>query len=669
MNKKSGFIPSLIEGEQRYSTKINQKLFGESPRLEPKITSLINDISFFRDIENDFTGNDFQKERRDVLDLASEAEALLKETIRIENNSEPFCLAVIGDFSSGKSTFINSLLQKEVCPMAVGRSTSSITRFKYAPELQIQQITSQGNGDKKDKMICDEEKYKELVAHGDEGNALEFDYYYPWRELRDITIIDTPGFNSVTDLSDGKSKKKGGDSALTEKVVKEEADVILWVFDVSKGNFGGDQIKRMKALKEGNAKDLKIFVMLNKADTKRNLSERREILDELRKSVGDLIEGSFFYSATKVLENREGKKEGVDLDEYLKKLRKNQQDFLTLKVKKEPNDSVAELIIEQSSGFVWHFSSTPSSVDQLIVEQNKRECDVIPLSFDENDIPQEIDLINYDQILEKLHNLKQKKPEFLRARLKKNEDQYLERKEKVLTSFKQSIEKKQRENEPSDDALESGVAEYRRLVERWKKRVKRSFEESVDIPQKIKKIHDYWVETKCGFLGDKITFKHQSFRKRVIKRLNEKSERIFKDVYLKDVEKFLEDDRIQGSKVDVKFLQQLQKYLKEWHLNGSSEIYKLVDDLKKNYQKFSTLITCGSDHDIYELSSYSDDKISINEGVRVAVESFKDAIYAKFLTVFDEDLTRCENYEEGVKNDLKAKYKLVLKKIKENCKN
>jgi GTP-binding protein EngB required for normal cell division len=96
--------------------------------------------------------------------------AQLRETIENlrKNINEPFLFVVVGEVKAGKSSFINALLQAEVCETDIEPRTDAIQQIVYSQEQFVQPM-----GPNLRKI----------------GLPLEI--------LKDISIVDTPGTNTV----------------------------------------------------------------------------------------------------------------------------------------------------------------------------------------------------------------------------------------------------------------------------------------------------------------------------------------------------------------------------------------------------------------------------------------------------------------------------------------
>ena len=81
-----------------------------------------------------------------------------------------FTLAVMGKMSSGKSTFINALIEKNILPTGHFQTTSVLTYIQHGPELLMKVIYC----DDHEEIVTDNisKRLRELVAIPDEYNNL-----------------------------------------------------------------------------------------------------------------------------------------------------------------------------------------------------------------------------------------------------------------------------------------------------------------------------------------------------------------------------------------------------------------------------------------------------------------------------------------------------------------
>ncbi|MBT9311129.1 dynamin family protein [Leptothoe kymatousa] len=97
--------------------------------------------------------------------------ALAETTDSLRRNiDEPFLFVVVGEVKAGKSSFVNALLDAEVCATDIAPCTDSIQQIVYGDQETVEQI---------------EPHLRKLSR--------------PIEILRDVSIVDTPGTNSLVD--------------------------------------------------------------------------------------------------------------------------------------------------------------------------------------------------------------------------------------------------------------------------------------------------------------------------------------------------------------------------------------------------------------------------------------------------------------------------------------
>jgi GTPase Era involved in 16S rRNA processing len=144
-------------------------------------------------------------------------------------------LAVIGEFSSGKSTFINALLRDELLKTSVLPTTAAATKLRYGSELEVEvrlQGTKPGifktNGKSKKITVSwlpgvkgiDNREFIHVLTAKDEvaKDVVELTITHPAPFLGNgIVIIDTPGTNATNSLH----------GTVTSKIVENEADAAI----------------------------------------------------------------------------------------------------------------------------------------------------------------------------------------------------------------------------------------------------------------------------------------------------------------------------------------------------------------------------------------------------------------------------------------------------------
>ena len=254
-----------------------ERYFSNSTSINKFSEMIIQNLTSFKIIKKMLKENNIFK-IEEIEKIEHQAFNLLINQIELEKGNSKVEVGVIGSFSSGKSTFINSLFGEPICPMAVRPTTSSITKFYYGYK---EKITIDGEE-------ITQEEYHNLAQHSKEkdNQKLEIEYAYPFERFNSIILYDTPGFNNNLNKND---------SDTTMKVLKS-VDVIFFIVDISKGAIDKSSIERLRL---PELKNKRMYCILNKSDLK---SEQA-----IAKIKSEIVSQRLFmevieYSASKVLE-------------------------------------------------------------------------------------------------------------------------------------------------------------------------------------------------------------------------------------------------------------------------------------------------------------------------------------------------------------------------------
>lgn len=190
-------------------------------------------------------------------------------------------IALVGKFSSGKSSFINSLINQAIAPATTKPTTRSITTFRYGKFLKYYDV-------QRNTFLSEEEYFAAA-----QNNHNEYIIYLPCEALKDFSIIDTPGFNPpTTENVDGRS-----DAEMSARAV-ESADILFYLTNITKGSLGEDGLVYLKESLQQHSPD--IYIILNHVDLRAKQVDR----DAVKKSIqeecqreGILIKGILEYSS------------------------------------------------------------------------------------------------------------------------------------------------------------------------------------------------------------------------------------------------------------------------------------------------------------------------------------------------------------------------------------
>jgi len=173
---------------------------------------------------------------------------------------EKCVVSILGGFSSGKSSIVNSILGEDLLPVDVTPTTAIPTYISYGPRKKFKFVDREERqreiSEEVFKMLSKATKMRESALL-----RLLFSYIkycvmeFPLDVLEDISLLDTPGYNSV-DIEDIRKAKE----------VVKESNVIVWVMDIEDGTLSGDSVKFIKEITERNGQPF--YVVVNKVDLK-----------------------------------------------------------------------------------------------------------------------------------------------------------------------------------------------------------------------------------------------------------------------------------------------------------------------------------------------------------------------------------------------------------------
>jgi uncharacterized tellurite resistance protein B-like protein/GTPase SAR1 family protein len=263
---------------------------------------------------------------------------LTEEVAKISRKlqSQCFRVAVVGEFSKGKSTLLNALLGEEIQPVRDIPCSGTVTVLKYGPQQRV--ICKYKNGREEE---ISPQQYKEkasiseeaaLGSFGDEivnSEIKEIIFEHPNLELctNGVEIIDSPGLNEqaertlvtqqVLKTTDAVIFLTHAQNVLTEK----ERELLLYL--KKELNPGKD---------DESAKS--IFVLVNFADLLRREGSRQQVKERVEKIVKsqNLIAGENRIHLISAQSALEAILDGME-NEYVKSFQdftKSLEQFLTV---------------------------------------------------------------------------------------------------------------------------------------------------------------------------------------------------------------------------------------------------------------------------------------------------------------------------------------------------
>ena len=201
------------------------------------------------------------------------ADALLAEIDRLAEHR--FRIVVLGEFSRGKSTFLNALIGRKLLPAKIRPTTSVLTYVRYGEESSLQVHTTDGQ----QRPLEEDELTSAITGKGwAEAAVSEVVVKEPIELLNpNIELIDTPGVSDLCEIRE--------DVTLN---YLPNADAALFLLD-AKACFNESESRFLQRdLLKANIK--RVFFVINKIDQLDPPFDPEQIL-KVKNRVHTLVEG------------------------------------------------------------------------------------------------------------------------------------------------------------------------------------------------------------------------------------------------------------------------------------------------------------------------------------------------------------------------------------------
>lgn len=181
---------------------------------------------------------------------------------------DPLRVAIVGEFSAGKSTFLNALVGTTVSPMGVLPTTAHVHWLRYG-EPGARVVDSRGST----VLATIDEIPRVIERKRNAGERIEYvEVTMPLPRLARVELIDTPGFNA-------------GDPSQEMQVRRafEIADVAIWLFDARQAG----KFSEIGPMNDARQAGVPVLGVLNKIDQVRP-SDRERLVAVVREGFADL---------------------------------------------------------------------------------------------------------------------------------------------------------------------------------------------------------------------------------------------------------------------------------------------------------------------------------------------------------------------------------------------
>jgi GTPase SAR1 family protein len=209
---------------------------------------------------------------------------------------DAFRVLVLGEFSRGKSTLINSLLGAQVLPAKVAPCTAVITRLRFGERKQAVLRFRDGREEVIDLVAMPDELKRRITIIDQERSPIEYcEVFYPLPLLRNgVELVDSPGLNESETRSD------------ITRAFFDRTDAMIFVLNCEHAFSASERSFLENELRDRDLRD--VFFLWNRFDAIRDSPEDFEDISRLSKEkLESRVAGRprvFFVSARDALKAR-----------------------------------------------------------------------------------------------------------------------------------------------------------------------------------------------------------------------------------------------------------------------------------------------------------------------------------------------------------------------------
>ncbi|RGY98898.1 dynamin family protein [Clostridium sp. AM58-1XD] len=184
-----------------------------------------------------------------------------------------FAVGIMGEFKRGKSTVINSMLEKEIMPADILPCSATMNRVTYDMQPHVELLMKDNSI--KNISIDDLAGYVTKLTGENEARASQVEeavVYYPCRFCQNgVDIVDTPGLNDDERMN-----------RVTEEVIPKLDAVIMVITPDNPFSMSEAEFVRSKLM----ASDLgRLIFLVNKIDTIRRAADRERVVQGIREKI------------------------------------------------------------------------------------------------------------------------------------------------------------------------------------------------------------------------------------------------------------------------------------------------------------------------------------------------------------------------------------------------
>ncbi len=430
-------------------------------------------------LDNEFlefaSGVDSFKEKEIALLALQEIKKELQLVASYPSLFQKSMVAVGGGFSTGKSTFLNKLLDLKLKLPEDINPTTAIPTYCLKGEREVLMGRSQNGGVVELPYLTFDHKFLDSLGFNLKEIMPSMLLSAPSVPFEFLCFIDTPGYNPSNQGYTGRDRQ-----ASKEYLVKAKS--ILWVMDCDRESIQDNDLNYLQELYEEHGKQ--VFIVLSRADsrTKRQLEEIAVQTKETLENNGIEFLGIGVYSSERYQEIKEFSEKSPVFDSLEK--------FLTeLNKKGEKQNEILSVLYEVYLAYEKAIKEDLIKFKRYQDALHSIKLDLMQKGFDDFS----------DASFNKIESLKK---EFSEQERSKREN--LAQLNQVINLFKKSIDKvfdcvsaftweKYKEENDDEENDEENYQEFEEIKEETNRR-EREFEEIKKIVSECRDYNKLYIE-------------------------------------------------------------------------------------------------------------------------------------------------------------------------------
>ncbi len=215
------------------------------------------------------------------------AALLTDANVAVTEYDQPLLVAVMGEFSSGKSSFVNAFVGADIAPTGITPTTATINMLKYG-RARGGRVVYRDNTSREISGTSLSKSLSDINDH-EARRIRHVEILMPLPALEQVNIVDTPGLNSILPEHEAVARS-----------FLQRADAVVWLFTANQAG----KTTEKRALDSIRAQGVRVLGVLNKIDQLTD-AQIKEILTFVGTELGDRIETCLPISTRRALLGQE----------------------------------------------------------------------------------------------------------------------------------------------------------------------------------------------------------------------------------------------------------------------------------------------------------------------------------------------------------------------------